>query len=231
MRVGVSLRTVTALTLMACASGMALSPPAPQAQQPRVYTNDDLAVPVSTLPDSSENSSAAPDESGAQADPKGAPYAPTAMETVDRMLETAGVTANDVVYDLGSGDGRIVLRAAQRFGANAVGVEIEPALVKASQDRARELKLDKLAKFVEGDLLKADMKPATVVTLYLMLEMNARLRPLLEKQLRPGTRVVTNRFPVPEWIPISEESIHLGSTSQPIYLYTVPDSFPKRVPQ
>jgi SAM-dependent methyltransferase len=214
------------LALMVCATGLAVPLAGQQAKQKHVYTNDNLSVPASADPDS------ATDPAGSKqllnAVEKGAPYVPTPMQIVDRMLETAGVTPSDVVYDLGSGDGRIVLRAAQRFGAKAVGIEIDPALVKESADRAKEMKLDKLAKFVEGDLFQADVKSATVVALYLVPEMNARLRPLLEKQLRPGSRVVAHDMPVPEWRPASQESILINNTAHTVYLYTVPNSFQKR---
>jgi cyclopropane fatty-acyl-phospholipid synthase-like methyltransferase len=149
------------------------------------------------------------------------------MEIVDRMLDVAGVTSSDVVYDLGSGDGRIVLRAAQRFGAKSVGVEIEPALVKLASERASEMGLAKLASFVQGDVFQTDVRPVSVLALYLVTEMNERLRPILEKQLRPGTRIVAHDMPVPGWNPVSEEKLKLGLTTHTIYLYTVPQSYPK----
>jgi cyclopropane fatty-acyl-phospholipid synthase-like methyltransferase len=150
------------------------------------------------------------------------------MEIVDKMLEAARVSASDVVYDLGSGDGRIVLRAAQRYGARAVGVELDHRLAVESAERARERKLDKLVTIVEGDLLQTDFRPATVVTIYLLPSVYNRLRPLLEKALRSGARVVVHGFPIPGWDAASEQSFNVGFAQHIVYLYEIPRAFQRR---
>lgn len=123
------------------------------------------------------------------------------MVVVERMLELAEVTKDDVIYDLGSGDGRIVIRAARRYGARAVGVEIDPRLVWFSERNARREKVDHLVSFVPEDALTVDVSPATVVTLYLTREANLRLRPSLRRQLRPGARVVSHAHDMGDWVP------------------------------
>jgi SAM-dependent methyltransferase len=117
------------------------------------------------------------------------------------MLELAQVTDKDVVYDLGSGDGRIVIAAAKQYGARGVGIELAPALVKLAQAKAVEEGVADLVRFEVGDVLKANLRPATVVTLFLSTKFNARLRPLLEQQLKPGTRIVSHDHPIAGWEP------------------------------
>jgi len=149
------------------------------------------------------------------------------MEIVDKMLEIASVTASDVVYDLGSGDGRIVLRAAEKFGARAVGVEIDHGLAVESTEKTKEMKLDKLVTIIEGDLFQTDIRPATVVTIYLLLSTNDRLRPLMEKDLRPGTRVVAHDIRIPGWEAAREETFKVGTVLHVVYLYEIPGAFRK----
>jgi len=149
-----------------------------------------------------------------------APSIPTPSAVVDRMLEAAHVTSSDVVYDLGSGDGRIVIAAAQKFGARAVGVEVMPDLCRKAQQRIRELGLADRASIVEGNVFRVDFSPATVVTMYLMTDSNERLRPNLEKYLKPGTRVVSNQFPIKGWKPVSVDRGKAG-TDYTIYVYQV----------
>ena len=195
----------------------------------RVYTNDDF--PVSEAPPSAkEEGSAATEEERGQpvVGPKGervAPFVPTPMEIVDRMLEVARTGENDVVYDLGSGDGRIVLRAAERFGARAVGVELDHLLAVESADKAKEMKLDHRVKIIEADLFQTDISPASVVTVYLLLSTNDRLRPVLEAQLKPGTRVVAHDIRIPGWEPAREEEVRIGMGTHYIYLYEIPGAF------
>jgi ubiquinone/menaquinone biosynthesis C-methylase UbiE len=153
------------------------------------------------------------------------------MEVVDKMLEVAGVTSGDVVYDLGSGDGRIVLRAAEKFGATAVGVEIEPGLVREATEKAKEMKLESLVKIVQGDLFQTDLKPATVVTIYLLLSTNDRLRPIMERDLRPGTRVVAHDMRIPGWQAEREETVAIGTVAHYVYLYRLPGAFQNQRPQ
>ena len=195
----------------------------------RVYTNDDF--PVSDAPQPADDEETAQPVQG----PKGervAPFVPTPMAIVDPMLELARTTSTDVVYDLGSGDGRIVLRAAEKFGARAVGVEIEHRLAVESAEKSEEMKLDNLVTIIEGDLFQTDISPASVVTVYLLLSTNDRLRPLLEKQLRPGTRVVAHDIRIPGWEAAREEEVKIGLGTHYIYLYEIPGAFrDKNTPQ
>lgn len=149
-----------------------------------------------------------------------APSIPTPSTVVDRMLEAGHVKASDVVYDLGSGDGRIVIAAAQKYGARAVGVEMLPDLCRQAQARIRELGLQDRASIVEGNVFRIDFSPATVVTMYFMTDSNERLRPNLEKYLKAGTRVVSNQFPVKGWKPVSVEHVKAGM-EYTIYVYEV----------
>jgi 16S rRNA A1518/A1519 N6-dimethyltransferase RsmA/KsgA/DIM1 with predicted DNA glycosylase/AP lyase activity len=149
------------------------------------------------------------------------PPIPTPLNMVDRMLEVARVRPGDVVYDLGSGDGRIVIAAASKFGARAVGVEIRENLCRVSNDKIHRLGLDDKVSIVQGNMLQVDLSPATVVTLYLLTSSNERLRPLLEKYLRPGARVVSNDFPVRGWKPLEAVVVGTGSSERRIYLYEI----------
>jgi ribosomal protein L11 methylase PrmA len=119
------------------------------------------------------------------------------------MLQLAGVTRDDVVYDLGSGDGRIVIIAAQKYGARGVGVEIDPKLVELARQNARDGAVADRVSFIQGDLFTADISPATVVTLYLSGSINKRLEPKLKAELRPGSRIVSHQFRIGEWPPDS----------------------------
>ena len=121
-------------------------------------------------------------------------FVPTPQEVVDAMLKLAKVTKNDVVYDLGSGDGRIPITAAGKFGARGVGIEIDPKLVEEARANARAAGVEKLVEFRLQDALTADVSEATVVTLYVLASGNAKLRPLLTRQLRPGARIVSHAF-------------------------------------
>lgn len=144
-------------------------------------------------------------------------YVPTPQSVVDAMLELAQVTASDVVYDLGSGDGRIPITAAQRYGARGVGIEIDKRWVDESIDNAKKASVSDRVVFLNQDLFESDISPATVVTLFLMPRMNQRLMPTL-KQLRPGTRIVAHMFDMgPEWPAERTEDVN-GLT---IYLWTI----------
>ena len=129
-----------------------------------------------------------------------APYVPSPAEVVDRMLALAAVTSDDVVYDLGCGDGRIPIAAARTYGARAVGLDIDPRRIEESRTNARAAGVEHLVEFRLEDVLAADVSPATVVTLYLLSSSNAKLRPILTRQLRPGARIVSHAFSMgPEW--------------------------------
>ncbi len=139
------------------------------------------------------------------------------------MLELAEVGPDDVVYDLGSGDGRIVIAAAQKFGARAVGIEIRGVLAEQSSEEIARLGLQKSARIIHGDMFEADLGPATVVTLYQLRAVNERLRPLLEKKLRWSARVVSCDFEIPGWTPkrMVEVTSETG-TPYTLYLYQRP---------
>ncbi len=150
------------------------------------------------------------------------PFVPTPPEVVDRMLELAEVKKGDVVYDLGSGDGRIIIRAAKKYGVRGVGIEIDADLVRRSEAKAKEEGLEHLAEFREQDALTVDVSAATVVTLYMLPEFNAKLRPILWKQLKPGSRVVSHDFPIEGWPPIRVERIRGGLLhDHTIYLWKI----------
>jgi SAM-dependent methyltransferase len=127
------------------------------------------------------------------------PFVPTPHRVVEKMLELAGVGPDDTVYDLGSGDGRIVIAAAQQFGARAVGIEISGKLCDLASEEIAKLGLQKSARIIHGDMFEVDLGPATVVTLYQLTSINKRLRPLLEKKLHRGARVVASDFQIPGW--------------------------------
>lgn len=143
------------------------------------------------------------DPAPAQQTEPGAPYVPTPMKVVVEMLEVAGVSDRDTVYDLGSGDGRLPIAAARLHGSRGVGVELDSGLVARSRRRARAAGVDSLVRFVRGDLFDTDLGPASVVTLYLFPGMNERLRPRLLRQLDPGDHVVSHDFAMGEWEPDS----------------------------
>lgn len=165
--------------------------------------------------------SAAPARPGEQL----APFVATPMVVVEKLLAMAEVTSRDVVYDLGSGDGRIILRAAEKYGAKAVGVELDGHLVQESRRKARELNLEDRVTVLQGDLLQMDVKPATVVTIYLLPESNEKLRPMLERNLRPGSRVVAHHARIPGWRPAREEAVRVGNDTHVLYLYKIPEAF------
>ena len=115
------------------------------------------------------------------------------------MLDLAGVTSNDVVYDLGCGDGRIVITAAKKYGARGVGVDIDPRRIEESNANARKEGVEDLVEFIQQDAMTVDVSPATVVTLYLLSSSNLRLRPILTRQLRAGSRIVSHAFSMGDW--------------------------------
>lgn len=123
------------------------------------------------------------------------------------MLAMARLKTGDVIYDLGSGDGRIVIQAAKRYGVKGVGIEIDPALVRKAEDDAKKENVDHLVEFRAQDALTVDVSPATVVTLYMLPEFNAKLRPILDRQLKPGSRVVSHDFEIQGWVPDKVERL------------------------
>ena len=145
-------------------------------------------------------------------------FVPTPNEVVDKMLEVAAVTSKDVVYDLGCGDGRIPITAAQRYGARGVGIDIDPQRIRESRENALKARVEDKVRFVEGDLFEADIGEATVVTLYLLTTLNAKLRPKLLRDLKPGTRVVSHGFGMGDWEP--EQRVYVGSNG--VLLWRIP---------
>ena len=130
-----------------------------------------------------------------------APYVPTPYDVVNRMLELAGVTRDDVVYDLGCGDGRIVITAAERFGARGVGIDYDPERIAEARANAARRGVQDLVTFIQQDAMEADVSEATVVTLYLLSSSNRKLRPILTRQLAPGARIVSHAFRMGDWRP------------------------------
>jgi trans-aconitate methyltransferase len=151
-----------------------------------------------------------------------APYVATPLDVVERMLMLARVGPTDVVYDLGCGDGRVVIMAAQKFGARGVGVDIEPALVEQAIGNAQAAGVADRATFKVQDALTVDVSPATVVTLYLLASANARLRPTLMQQLHPGARIVSHNFPIGDWEPdVVDNFTDAGGRKRTLYLWRV----------
>lgn len=146
------------------------------------------------------------------------PYVPTPDEVVREMLELAKVESRDTVYDLGSGDGRIVIAAAKDFGAHGVGIDIDPERIAESRANAETAGVSERVRFIQQDLFGADLKEATVVTLYLLPGVNNRLKPKLLAELRPGTRVVSHSFDIEGWDPAKTKE----SYGRTLYLWIVP---------
>ena len=145
-------------------------------------------------------------------------YVPTPQPVVDAMLKLARVRAGDVLYDLGSGDGRIPVTAARDYGIRAIGIDIDPQRIAEAEANVRSNKVGKLVTIRQGDLFQADISDASVVTLYLLDSLNEKLRPKLLRDLRPGTRIVSHSFRMGDWEPEASQNIN-GSM---IYLWTVP---------
>jgi SAM-dependent methyltransferase len=150
-----------------------------------------------------------------------APYVATPADVVERMLQLAKVGPADVVYDLGCGDGRIVITAAQRFGARGVGVDIDANLINQAEANARAAGVERRVRFLVQDAMTVDVSDASVVTLYLLSASNVRLRPLLTRQLRKGSRIVSHSFAMGDWEPDVVDTFRDESgTSRTLYLWT-----------
>jgi SAM-dependent methyltransferase len=149
-------------------------------------------------------------------------YVPTPEPVVDKMLELAKVGKDDVVYDLGCGDGRIVVTAAKQFGARGVGVDLDWRRIRESNANARKAGVTDRVTFVRGDLFKMDFKDATVVTLYLLPELNVKLRPKLFRELRPGTRIVSHEFDMGEWKPEKTVTVTIDQRNYRVHYWTIP---------
>jgi SAM-dependent methyltransferase len=154
------------------------------------------------------------------------PYIPTTEEAVQAMLKLAGVTKADIVYDLGCGDGRIVIAAAKAYGARGVGIDINPARIAEARENAKKAGVENLVRFEENDLFQADIHEASVVTLFLLPEINLKLRPKLLHDLKPGTRIVSNTFDMDDWKPDKEFTVDGAEDSylsRKLYLWKVPE--------
>jgi SAM-dependent methyltransferase len=147
-------------------------------------------------------------------------YVPTPPEVVDAMLKVAKVGPNDIVYDLGSGDGRIPIAAARDYGAKGVGIDIDPQRVKEARDNAVKNNVTDRVNFIVGDLYEANFSDATVVTLYLLTDLNIKLRPKLMKDLKPGTRIVSHAFGMGDWEPLQT----LDIDGHKVYYWEIPAS-------
>ena len=157
------------------------------------------------------------------------PYVPTTDEAVQVMLKLADVKKADVIYDLGCGDGRIIIAAAKNYGARGVGIDINPQRIQEAKENAKKAGVENLVRFEENDLFKADIHDATVVTLFLLPTVNLRLRPKLLQELKPGTRIVSNTFDMGDWKADKEQTLNgdgPGSDdyglSQKFFLWIVP---------
>jgi SAM-dependent methyltransferase len=155
------------------------------------------------------------------------PYVPTTEQAVEEMLKLAKVTKSDVVYDLGCGDGRIVIAAAKKYGARGVGIDINPVRIGEAKENAKRAGVENLVRFEENDLFKADIHEATVVSLFLLPNINLKLRPKLLQDLKPGTRVVSNTFDMGDWkaeqeSQLSDSDEGYSSLSHKFFLWTIP---------
>jgi ribosomal protein L11 methylase PrmA len=154
-------------------------------------------------------------------------YVPTPPEVVTAMLDIANVTKDDVVYDLGCGDGRIVIAAAAKRGARGVGIDIDPARIKEATENAKAAGVADRVTFLEQDLFESDIREATVVMLYLLPELNLRLRPKLWKELKPGTRIVSHIFDMDDWN--SEKMVEIDGHQ--VYFWVVPENAAEKASQ
>lgn len=150
------------------------------------------------------------------------PYVPTPQEVVDRMLEMAQVKKGDVVYDLGSGDGRIVITAAKKYGVKAVGFEIDPERIKESHENIKKAGVGHLVEIRQQDIRTVDLSRASVLTMYLLPEVNLMIRPNIWKQMKPGSRVVSHDFDMGDWKPLKVDHMKDGSAwEHTIYFWRV----------
>src|ERR1700693_555030 len=153
------------------------------------------------------------------------PYVPTTEAAVKAMLKLAEVKRTDIVYDLGCGDGRIVIAAAKEYGAHGVGIDINPERIQEAKENAAKAGVENLVRFEVNDLFAADIHSATVVALYLLPDVNLRLLPKLLNDLKPGTRVVSHDFHMGDWKPEKHELVDASSN---IYLWRIPGRIPAK---
>lgn len=178
------------------------------AQPPQIATATDLEVDDDSFLDAAVTSTVKKD----------VPYVPTPQPVVERMLEMADLSGDELLYDLGSGDGRIVITAAQKYGVRGVGIDIDPERIEEANEGARRAKVTDKVKFIQADLFETDLRPVTALTLYLLSSVNLRLRPKILEELRPGTPVVSHDFAMGEWTPDE----HVTMDRSEIFLWIVP---------
>ena len=150
------------------------------------------------------------------------PYVSTPYEVVEEMLSIVGVNKDDILYDLGCGDGRIVITAAKKYGCRGVGVDLDPQRIKESNENAVKEKVENQVRFIQQDLFEADISEATVMTLYLLSSVNLKLRPRILHELKPGTRIVSHDFSMGDWEADMEKDVFVGSDRHHIYFWVVP---------
>jgi hypothetical protein len=183
------------------------------------------ASPITSLSLPSLSNAQAAEQVAPLATPRKEPdihYVPTPQELVEVMLDMAKVGKDDIVYDLGSGDGRLVITAAKKYGASGVGIDIDPQRISESKENAKKAGVEGKVRFREQDLFASDFHEATVITLYLLSELNLRLRPQIFAQARPGTRVVSHAFNMGDWEPDAQKKIEINGNSYDAYYWVVP---------
>lgn len=192
-------------------------------QQRNFDTDAQIESPTVQSQAQATDSTVQPQEQQRQAD---VPYVPTPNEVVEQMLQLANVSGDDVLYDLGSGDGRIVITAAQKYGTRGTGIDINPDLVKQSQENAQKAGVADRTTFVQQDLFQTNLSEATVVTLYLLPDINLKLRPKLFQELKPGTRIVSHDFNMGEWQPERVVQVQGPDRQHTLYYWVVPQQVP-----
>ena len=198
--------SISSLAVVGCTQQRNFSETPPQTQQPSIPVQN---RPTTNVPD--------------------VPYVPTPENVVNQMLELANVSGDDILYDLGSGDGRIPITAAQKYGTRGTGVEIAPELVQLSQENAEAAGVADNVEFLQQDLFQTDIRDATVVTLYLLPDVNLELRSKLLQELEPGTRVVSHDFDMGEWQPEQVIRVQSGTRQHTIYYWVVPEEIPENL--
>jgi len=154
--------------------------------------------------------------------PLDVPYVPTKFPVVDEMLKMANVTKADILYDLGCGDGRIVIGAAQKYGAKGVGIDLDPDRIAESRENAKKAGVTDRVTFMEGDLFQADFKEASVLSMYLLTSVNLKLRPRILRELKPGTRVVSHNFGMDNWKPDAASVVTVDDIRHDVFLWIIP---------
>jgi predicted O-methyltransferase YrrM len=178
-----------------------------------------------TTPSPGQITQPSPDAQTEQREPD-VPYVPTPQEVVDQMLKLANVKKGDVLYDLGSGDGRIPITAAQKYQVRGFGIDINPERIAEANENAKKAGVSDRVQFRQQDLFKTDFSKATVVTLYLLPDINVKLRPQLLKQLKPGTRIVSHDFDMGEWKPDKVVQVQGPNREHTLYYWVVPKQIP-----